>query len=422
MNRTFTLLFYLKRTKIDENGKAPIYCRITVDGERAEISIKRSIEPARWNPESNRVKGISEEVKSINSYIDIVQGKLYDTHRDLLHANKNITADAIKNSYQGVDEKRKTLITVFKHHNAQVKALIGKEFSAGTLDRYETVVRLLLKFLKWNFRTDDILLSEINHKFITDFEFYLKSERHNSHNTAVKYIKNFKKIIRIAIANAWLDKDPFINYKQTVKEVERGFLTEDELQSIMNKKLHTPRLDQVRDIFLFCCFTGLAYADVKKLSSENISKGIDGEQWIQINRTKTDTRSAVPILPIPSQLLEKYLHHPENVSCGRVLPVLSNQKMNAYLKEIADLCEIKKNLTTHLARHTFATTVTLANHMPIESVSKMLGHKNIKTTQHYAKILDRTVADDMKILREKFQNAGAMKIVSSPVRKTKFAS
>lgn len=411
MNRTLGILFYVKRAKIDKHGKAPIYLRITINGKRAELAIKRTIEPDRWNNEAGKVKGTTEDVKSINAYMDIVRSKVYEHQKKLLENGVLITADNLKKSILGTSERDKTLLAVFEYHNKQVKSLIGKEYSYGTYERYQTVVKHLKEFLKWRDNADDIGLKEVNHKFITDFEYYLKTVRDNSHNTAIKYIKNLHKITSLSLANGWLERNPFANYKVKIREVERGFLSEEEIQTIVSKKLHTSRLDQVRDIFIFCCYTGLAYADVKKLNKYNIVMGIDGERWIQTHRTKTDTRSNIPLLPTALAILEKYANHPEALADGHVLPVLSNQKMNAYLKEIADLCGITKNLTMHLARHTFATTVTLTNGVPIESVSRMLGHTNIKTTQHYAKIVDSKVADDMKALREKMTAATAKNTV-----------
>jgi site-specific recombinase XerD len=204
------------------------------------------------------------------------------------------------------------------------------------------------------------------------------------------------------LANDWLDKNPFANYKSKVKEVERVYLTEEEIQNIINKDFKTDRLLLVRDIFLFSCFTGLAYIDVKNLTKSHISIGIDGEKWIFTHRQKTESASKIPILPITQMLIDKYEHHPQCMNEEKLLPILSNQKMNAYLKEIAAVCGIEKELTFHIARHTFATTVTLTNGVPIESVSKMLGHTNIKTTQHYAKILDRKVSEDMQVLKNRF--------------------
>jgi integrase len=235
-----------------------------------------------------------------------------------------------------------------------------------------------------------------------EYEFYLRSVRKCANNSAVKYIKNFGKIIRICLANHWLVYNPFSNYKNKIKTVDRVYLTTEELQEMASKELATERLVQVRDIFLFCCFTGLAYADVKKLRRWDLVIGVDGEKWITIKRQKTDTPSRIPILPTATVIIQRYVHHPHCENNGRVLPVLSNQKMNSYLKEIADVCGINKPITFHIARHTFATTVTLLNGVPIESVSKMLGHTNIQTTQHYAKILDIKVGADMALLKQKY--------------------
>ena len=271
-------------------------------------------------------------------------------------------------------------------------------------------------YIKKEYKAQDIPVNQVNHKFISGFEYYLKTERKCGHNSAIKYITNFKKIIRIAYANEWIKKDPFLNWKGTLRIVDREFLNQEEIQKMVDKEITNERLDLVKDIFLFCCYTGLAYADVKKLSSDDVVIGIDGNKWIKTNRTKTKTRSSIPILPTAEDILKKYSTHPQFTE-KRLLPVLSNQKMNAYLKEIGDICEIHKNLTFHLARHTFATTVTLSNGVPIESVSKMLGHKNLQTTQHYAKILDRKVSDDMAALRERMDLMKQQHQVKSIIKK-----
>ena len=306
-----------------------------------------------------------------------------------------------------------TLVGIFKQHNEEIKALVGKDFATATYTRYETSLKHTVDFLQWKYKVSDIDIRKINHETVTSYEFYLKSVRKCNQNTTAKYIKNFGKIVRICLANGWITRDPFVNYKCKIIEVERAFLSKEEIEIMFNKEFATDRLNQVKDIFLFSCFTGLAYVDVKKLSYKNIGFGVDGEKWIFINRTKTDTRSNIPLLPIASTILEKYKDHPQVINEDKLLPILSNQKMNSYLKEIADVCEINKELTFHIARHTFATTVTLSNGVPIESVSKMLGHKNLKTTQHYAKILDLKVSDDMKILKEKFGNGTLINIKKS---------
>ncbi|WP_299665037.1 site-specific integrase [uncultured Polaribacter sp.] len=402
MNKTFNLLFVIKKSKTKSDGTAPIYLRITIDGKPKEIASKRYIEPEKWSSKLQKAIGVSEEIKSFNAYLKTLEQEVYDTHHEIMKDKEVTTASKLKLKLQGVDDNKRMLIPIFEDHNNKIKELVGKEYAAGTLERYKTSLKHTIAFLECKYKISDIDIKEINHAFITDYEFYLRSVRNCANNTAVKYIKNFGKIIKICLANDWIDKNPFANYKSKVREVERVYLTEDEIQKILDKEFSTERLTLVRDIFMFSCFTGLAYVDVKNLTKTNISLGIDGEEWIFTHRQKTESASKIPILPIAQMIIDKYKKHPQSLNKGKLLPVLSNQKMNAYLKEIADLCEIHKNLTFHLARHTFATTVTLTNGVPIESVSKMLGHKSLKTTQHYAKILDRKVSDDMQMLRAKF--------------------
>ncbi len=402
MKTNFSLLFYLKKPKNHQNGLVPIYLRITVNGKRAETSTGRECEPILWNSTAGRFKGTKEEIKSFNAYLDNLQAQVYEAHGQLTEAGGMITAESLKNKLLGKSEKSRMLISLFKDHNKKVSALVGDEYAAGTLERYETSLRHTRSFLEWQYKVSDIDIKQIDHDFITSYEFYLRSERKCANNSAIKYIKNFGKIIRICLASGWLDKDPFVNYKAKVKRVDRIFLNRVELQAMADKVFPTERLNQVRDIFLFCCFTGLAYADVKKLKPDEIVKGLDGEMWIYTKRKKTDTPSRIPLLPSALSLLKRYADHPLCCNTHKAFPVSTNQKMNAYLKEIADVCGINKILTFHIARHTFATTVTLSNGVPIESVSKMLGHTNIKTTQHYAKILDLKVGQDMALLRQKF--------------------
>ncbi|WP_344926949.1 site-specific integrase [Aquimarina addita] len=401
MNNSFSLLFYIKKCKADKSGRANIYLRITMDGQRAELSIRRKVLVDKWNSDMNLARGTSDESLEINRYINTIKNKLYSIEQQRVSDDKPITAILLRDLYLGKDSNKKMLLEIFEEHNKKVNKLIGKGFAAGTAERYKTAKKHVAEYILKEYRAKDILIKEVDNRFINGFEYYLKTVRNCSHNTTIKYITNFKKIVRIAHANDWIDKDPFLHWKAKLKIVDREFLTKEEIQKMVEKELHIERLDQVKDIFIFCCFTGLAYADVKKLSNDDIVIGIDGDKWIKIKRTKTDTRSNIPILPTAEAIIEKYASQPNLLKENRLLPVLSNQKMNAYLKEIADLCEINKNLTFHLARHTFATTVTLTNGVPIESVSKMLGHKSLRTTQHYAKILDRKVSDDMKALRNK---------------------
>ena len=401
MNNSFSLLFYIKKCKADSNGKANIYLRITLNGQRAELSIRRKVLVDNWNTDSSKVRGNSADSQEINRYITTIKNKIYSIEQQYVSEGKPVTAISLRDSYLGKDSNKKMLLKIFEDHNKKVNKLVGSDFAAGTAERYRTAKKHVSDYIQKEYKVHDILVKDVDHKFITGFEYYLKTKRNCSHNTAIKYITNFKKIIRIAYANDWIDKDPFLHWKAKLKTVDREFLTEGEIQKMIEKELHIERLDLVKDIFIFSCFTGLAYADVQKLSKNDIVIGIDGERWIKTKRSKTDTRSNIPILPTAEAILKKYSGHSDIVNSDKVLPILSNQKMNAYLKEIADLCKIRKNLTFHLARHTFATTVTLTNGVPIESVSKMLGHKSLKTTQHYAKILDRKVSDDMKVLKEK---------------------
>lgn len=408
MKAKVNLHFYAKSTKANAKGQFPIYVRLTVDGNRTEFSTKKFIEPSRWSSEASKVKGTTEEARSINSYLDVIKSRVLDIQMELIHKNQNISIENFKELLFGSEEKQRMLVPIFQDHNNKIKELVGKEYAPGTLERYTTSLKHTIEFLEWKYKISDIEISKINHAFITDYEFYLRSVRNCSNNTAVKYIKNFSKIIKICLANDWLEKNPFANYKAKVKEVERVYLTDDEIQTIIEKDLKNDRLSLVRDIFLFSCFTGLAYIDVKNLTKSHISLGIDGEKWIFTHRQKTESASKIPILPVTQIIIDKYENHPQANGNDRLLPILSNQKMNAYLKEIAGVCEIDKELTFHIARHTFATTVTLTNGVPIESVSKMLGHKNLRTTQHYAKVLDRKVSEDMKILKDKLLHRTAL--------------
>jgi site-specific recombinase XerD len=403
MNKTFNLLFFIKKNKIRTNGTAPIYLRITIDGKAADIAAKRYIDPRKWDGKAHKALGNTQEAKTLNLYLKTLEQRVYDSHYQMLKEEDFVTSESLKSKLLGTDISTRMLIPIFQDHNDKVEALVGQDFAPGTLERYKTSLKHTQEFLIWKYKTSDIDITKIDHAFIMDYDFWLRSVRKCANNTAVKYIKNFKKIIRLCMANGWLSKDPFLGYKAKLKVVERPYLTKEEIQAIYEKEFASDRLSQVRDIFLFSCYTGLAYVDVKKLTKSNVNIGIDGDQWIFTHRQKTDTSTRVPLLPLAQKLILKYEDHPECVNSNVLFPVLSNQKMNSYLKEIVNVCGINKQLTFHIARHTFATTVTLSNGVPIESVSKMLGHTNIKTTQHYAKILDRKVSDDMAVLRNRLK-------------------
>ena len=402
MDTTISILFYLKRAKVNAQGLAPIFQRITVNGRRLDNSTGKFVDPDKWNSEMSKMRGTSEEARSINGHLDNLKSKILNVEKNLIKKDIPITFDSYRNELSGKKERERMLIPIFQEHNRKIKELVGQEYAAGTLERYETSLKHTKDFIFWKYNLTDINIEKIDHAFIMEYEFYLRSERKCANNTAVKYIKNFHKIINQCLANGWLNKDPFSNYKAKVKEVIREFLSEAEIEQMMNKEFVSERLELVRDIFVFSCFTGLAYIDVKQLTLDNISLGIDGDKWIIKNRQKTDTTSKIPLLPTAKDIIDKYAEHPVCKNEKRLLPILSNQKMNAYLKEIADVCGIKKDLTFHIARHTFATTITLSNGVPLETVSKMLGHTSLKTTQHYAKILDKKISEDMMILKTKF--------------------
>jgi len=399
MQDLLSVLFFIKRNKVDKRGLVPIYMRITYKGKRVEISSMRKIQSSRWSSDGNQVKGNSSEAKMINRNLDIMKNKTYDIFQRILDSGDLITAENIKNSYLGNDDSKHSILQMFEEHNIKMEQLVGKEYSFRTLQRYKTTQKHLAAFISSDFKMKDYPVKDIDTKFINSFIYYLKTALDQSHNTALKYLSYLKKIVRVAYANGWLEKDPFYNFKLKLRVIDREFLTKEEIIKIMVKEFSIPRIENVRDIFLFSCYTGLAYSDVFKLTADDIVKGIDGNQWIKIKRTKTKTLSSIPILPVAEKLIEKYvdLESPNN----KLLPVYSNQRMNSYLKEIADSCGIKKNLTFHMARHTFATTVTLSNGVPMESVSKMLGHRSLKTTQHYAKILDEKLSEDMNLLKKR---------------------
>jgi site-specific recombinase XerD len=402
MNATISILFYLKRAKANAQGLAPIFQRITINGRRLDNSTGKFVDPSKWHPEMSKMRGNSEEARLINGHLDNLRTKILIAEKELNKKDIPVNLETLKNMLLGTKERQRLLVPIFEEHNNKIKELLGIEYAPGTYERYQTSLKHTKDFLNWKYSISDIDITKIDHAFITDYEFYLRSVRKCANNTAVKYIKNFNKIIKLCLANDWLDKNPFANYKSKVKEVERVYLSEVEIQNIINKDFKTERLSLVRDIFLFSCFTGLAYIDVKNLTKSHISIGIDGDKWIFTHRQKTESASKIPVLPVTQMIIDKYADHPQAINEEKLLPILSNQKMNAYLKEIAAICEIEKELTFHIARHTFATTVTLTNGVPIESVSKMLGHKNLRTTQHYAKVLDKKVSEDMKILRDKF--------------------
>ena len=404
MKHKMSILFYLKSSKASKNGLSPIYQRITINGTRIELSTSRYVEKSKWNNAAGKLRGNSEETRLINSHLDILKSKVYETEKWMINNNEEINVQTFKNKLLGVEEKTRKLILIFEDHNKKMKELVGKEYSINTYKKYETTLSHTKEFLKYQYNLNDICIKQVSIAFLNDFDFYLRNIKNCNNNSTIKYIRNFGKIIKQCYVNDWIEKDPFLKYKGKVREVERIYLNQDEIESLLNKEFKIKRLELVRDMFIFSCFTGLAYIDVFNLKKSNIIIGIDGDKWISTHRQKTESASKIPILSVTKMIIDKYENHPQCLNENRLLPILSNQKMNAYLKEMADICEINKELTFHIARHTFATTVTLTNGVPIESVSKMLGHKNLRTTQHYAKVLDKKISEDMKILKNIYTN------------------
>ena len=405
---TLNVLFIIKKSKLLKNGEAPICMRITVNKQIAEVSIKRSIPIELWNQKKECSKGKDRMAMELNMYIGTVRAKILQIHRELEIDGKPITANVIRDRYYGRDKIEHTLLNIYAEHNEKCRALIGKEYTASTVVKFDTAINRLKEFIKCRYAKDDILLEELDGQFIRDLGFWLKTEKNCRHNTTLKHLKILKKVVRIALANEWLKKDPFYGIRLKFEEVNIEFLSKEELDRLINKNFSVKRLELVRDIFVFCCFTALAFTDVYQLAPQHLIKDNNGALWIRKARQKTNQISNIPLLSIPLSIIRKYENHPECLRKGVLLPVMSNQKMNAYLKEIADLCGIKKRLTTHVARHTAATVVFLANKVSIENVSKILGHSNIKMTQHYAKILDSSIMRDMENVEQNFAECQAV--------------
>ncbi len=400
-NNYFTVLFFIKKAKVLKNGEAPICMRITMKCGRAETNIKRSVDPAKWSAAKECSIGREHKYLELNRYIDVCRTKVLQIHRELEQEGAHITPMILKRMFNGEGEDEKMLLEVFAEENVKMRELLGKDYVLGTVLRYERTVKYLGEFFWSKYKVKDIPFRNLNNEHITNFEHFIKVEKKCAQNATVKYLKNLKKITRIALANKWISEDPFVCIKFKQTQSNRAFLTEDELKMIMNKEFIIPRMASVRDIFVFCSLTGLAFTDVKHLRAEHISQDMQGDYWIRKPREKTSNMCSIPLMDIPRQILEKYKDNPECTTKGMLLPIPSNQRMNSYLKEIADICGINKDLTTHVARHTFAC-IAIANKVSMESIAKMLGHNDLRTTKIYAKLLDETVANEMSVLKQKF--------------------
>jgi site-specific recombinase XerD len=402
VNQNLSILFWVWKDKIDELGKAPIYVRLTIDGMRSQFSLGLKVKPSQFNVKKGQLNGTSEEARTGNNYINLVRGKLQQHYNILSTQFDEVSPDMVRNIFLGKTEYHKTLVQAFNYHNEQfeqkVKAGLRAKVSLG---KFSTTLDHIKNFLKKEYNLSDIPLANIKHAFAEDFEHYLTTVVKMQNNSAMKHIRNTKKVLLLCMKKEWITKNPIAEFSCTYHHPEREILMEDELEILRTKEMPSKRLDEVRDCYVAMCYTGYAYKDAASLSPDNIQIMIDGNRWLLKNRSKTECKENVPILPVVADLIDKYKNHLYCMRYNKLFPIRSNQKFNDYLKEVAAICGIEKDLTTHTARHTFATTVTLCNGVPIETVSALLGHSSIRTTQIYAKVVAQKVIMDMDILREK---------------------
>lgn len=406
LNQTFSILFWLNKAKTNKQGLIPIWIRITLDGKRAECSTQKQVHPKFWDQENNKVFDRYCEAKAINDYLILVKADLIRHYNILLSTKEYVTAEDLKNNYKGVKEIKKTFLQLFTQFNQQLKERKEiDDLSEGRLRRFGILYGKVQEYIKHKFRKSDMTLEELKLSFIVEFEHYLRTVGKIGHNTSMKYAKDLKQILKYGVMLEYITSNPFENFQCTYKKVKREFLDQVELDRLYHKEFTVKRLEEVRDCYVFSCYTGYAYSDAEALSPNDLAVGIDGGMWIIRDRKKTDTTENVPLLPIPLEIIEKYKVHPYCKANKRLLPMNSNQRYNAYLKEIADLCAVNKKLTTHTARHTFATTVLLSNDVPMETAMELLGHTDIRTTQIYGKVVQKKVSIDMGRLRQRLMKS-----------------
>lgn len=397
---SFHILFFLYKSKINDKGQSPVFCRITLNNVRKQFSTGIFIKEINWNVNMQRVKGNSIDVRRINENLDLLKQKVQKSYDDIAKTNDIFYVNDIYNRFSGNDKEYKTLLQAFDYHNRKMKALVGKDYVKATYDKFVIIHAHIKDFIKHQYSKPDYPLHEIKLSFLVDLDYYLKVEKNQNQNTINKIIERVKKVIKISVGNGWLTSDPFILYqkKKFVKEVI--FLNTVELALLENHKFKQERLADVRDCFIFSCFTGLAYNEAALLSDKHLQTGDDGFTWIEMTRQKTQRPITVPILPQAMKILKKY-GYPKR---GQLLPLISNQKMNSYLKEIGPIVGINKILTHHVARKTFASTVLMKNDISIEIVSFLLGHSKTTTTElHYAKVVKESVTRHMKNLTKRLK-------------------
>lgn len=404
MQYDLSILFHLQKGKENKKGEVPIYLRITVNGKRAELSTNESIIISQWDSGLQRAKGRSEVARTLNDHLDNLKNRVRKEFNSLIEKDEVISADILKDMLTGKYLKHYYLVDIFEKNNKLVELEVGSKYTKDTFVRYQISIERLKAFIQKEYNTTDIKLEDLNHGFIHRYEAFLRTEYDCTHNTVMKYLKHLKKVIHFAMKMGYIERDPFFQYQTAYNEAIRGYLTAEELKSIEAKKFRIPRLERVKDVFVFVCYTGLSYSDLIELTPDSITKGIDGKNWIIYHRKKTGVRASIPLLSPAQAIVEKYRIDSECIAQNQLLPVISNQKLNAYMVEIADLCDISKHVTMHVGRHTFATTVTLTNGVPIETVSKMLGHTSLKTTQIYSKVVDTKISEDMGKIEERLKS------------------
>ena len=395
---SFTILFSIRESKVRKNGNAPIEVTITLNGERSYFSTGKTVPFEKWDKTRQQVRGKDDETKGLNNFIKAVRAKLYEKEVELMDKGFVVTAELLRDAYfDKIDAlKEKTLLQVLDEHNSERKAMVGKTVAPSTYWEFEYSGRLFTEFMQKKYERNDLYLREINIGFIQGFHAFLLGEKNMRQNSTTKHLKFLKKLLNFAVANSYITFNVVNAYKVEREPVEIDFLDEEELRKIINFDTPLPRLERAKDMFLFGCFTGLSYIDIKTLSVENFEKDSAGRIWIKKRRVKTGVLSRIPLLPIAKLILDKYK------GGEKLLPIQDPADINKYLKDIAILCNIKKRITFHTSRHTFASTVTLANNISLEVVSKMLGHTNTRMTTHYAKLIDKCIGEQMDKLIDTF--------------------
>jgi site-specific recombinase XerD len=398
MRSTYRILFLIRKKKLNKDGLTNIMVRISIGGEKAEFSSLAFVKPEMWSP-LGKVLGKTKEVQKINDSLDKIKIALDNHHKAILEKDGYVTAEKLRDTYLGKEIRMNTVLSLYDIKVEQKRNLVGKTIRDTTLSKYLATRKRVGDFMVYKYKKEDMPIRDVDFQFVTDYEVYLKSVCKCGHNSTVKHLRYLKQIISNALKNRYITIDPFDDYTLGYKPVKKEFLIEPEIKRLMNKKFESKRLEEVRDVFLFQIFTGLAYIDAANLTNENIIEDGFGQKWIQLTRQKSSVQANIPLLDVPLSILKKY----EGLENSKLLPIHTNQKMNEYLKEIASLCGINKRLTTHCGRHSFGT-IMLTKGVSIESVSKMLGHTNITTTQIYAKVLNQKIFTEVNKVRGEFDD------------------